>query len=85
MSRVGVSEEVEGLGFGTMLRSFLDGHARTIYHHFLLYAFINESMFNSLIKVFGEKEFFEKYKVSRELYDEKWKKYWAILREFIHP
>jgi len=85
MSRVGVSKEVDGFGFGTMLRFFLDGHARTIFDHFLLYAFINESMFNSMIQIFGEKGFFENYKISRELYNEKWKKYWVILREFIPP
>jgi hypothetical protein len=82
MSRVGVSKEVEGLGFGVMLRSFLDGHARTIYKNFLLYAYINESMIDSMIRTFGEKEFFKRYRVSKQLYDEKWKNYWVILREF---
>jgi hypothetical protein len=82
MSRVGVSKDVDGLGFGVMLRSFLDGHAKTIYNNFLLYAYINESMIDSMIRAFGEKEFFKKYKVSKQLYDEKWKNYWVILREF---
>ncbi len=82
MSRVGVSKDVDGLGFGVMLRSFLDGHARTIFSNFLLYAYINESMFDSMIRTFGEKEFFKKYKVSKQLYDEKWKNNWVILREF---
>ncbi len=82
ISRVGVSKDVDGLGFGVMLRSFLDGHARTIYNNFLLYAYINESMINSMIRTFGEKEFFKKYKVSKQLYDEKWKNNWVILREF---
>lgn len=59
-----------------MLRFFLDGH-------FLLYTFINESMFSSMIQIFGKRGIFENYRVSRELYDEKWKKYRVILREFI--
>ena len=82
MSRVGVSSAFEDLGFGTMLRSFLDGHARSNFNHFLLYALINEKMLQSLIKIKGKREFFETYKISRELYDEKWKYYWVILREF---
>lgn len=82
MSRVGISKEVEGLGFGVMLRSFLDGHAKTIYNNFLLYAYVNESMIDSMIRTFGEKEFFKKYRVSKQLYDEKWKNNWVILREF---
>lgn len=82
MSRVGVSKDLEGLGFGVMLRSFLDGHARTNYKKFLLFAYVNESMIESMIKTFGEKDFFNKYKVSRQLYDEKWKNYWTILREY---
>lgn len=84
MSRAGVLKEVDGLGFGTMLRSFLDGHARYVFNHFLLYAYINEQMYKSLIKRFGQ-EFFTLYKVSKKLFDEKWKWYWVILREFSPP
>ena len=84
MSRAGVLKELDGLGFGTMLRSFLDGHARYVFNHFLLYAYINEQMYKSMIKRFGE-EFFTLYKVSRKLYDEKWRWYWVILREFSPP
>jgi hypothetical protein len=84
MSRAGVLKEVDGLGFGTMLRSFLDGHARYIYTHFLLFAYINEKMYKSLIKRFGQ-EFFTLYKVSKKLFDQKWKWYWVILREFKSP
>ena len=84
MSRAGVLKEVDGLGFGTMLRSFLDGHARYVFNHFLLYAYINEQMYKSMIKRFGE-EFFTLYKVSKKLYDKKWKWYWVILREFSPP
>lgn len=81
MSRAGVSKEVDGLGWGTMLRSFLDGHARSVFDHFLLYAYINENMYKSMIKSFGT-DFFTLYKVSKKFYDEKWKWYWVILREF---
>lgn len=82
MSRVGISSVIDGLGFGTMLRSFLDGHARSNFDQFLLYALVNKKMLESLIKIKGKKGFFETYKISRELYDEKWKYYWVILREF---
>ena len=84
MSRAGVSKEVDGLGWGTMLRSFLDGHTRSVFNHFLLYAYINENMYKSMIKRFGN-EFFTLYKVSKMLYDDKWKWYWVILREFNRP
>ena len=84
MSRVGVSKEVDGLGWGTMLRSFLDGHARSTFNHFLLYAYINENMYKSMIKRLGN-EFFSIYKVSKKLYDDKWQWYWVILREFNRP
>lgn len=39
-------------------------------------------MIDSMIRTFGEKEFFKKYTVSKQLYDEKWKNNWVILREF---
>ena len=84
MSRAGVSVEASGLGWGPMLRSFLDGHARAVYKHFLLYALINEQMYKSMIKRYGT-EFFELYKVSLKNYDEKWGWYWVILREFSPP
>ena len=84
MSRAGVSVEASGLGWGTMLRSFLDGHARSVYKHFVLYALINEQMYKSIIKRYGT-EFFELYKVSLKNYDEKWGWYWVILREFSPP
>ncbi|MFX1259530.1 MAG: hypothetical protein ACFFAN_16875 [Promethearchaeota archaeon] len=58
ISRAGVSKEVDGLGFGSMLRSFLDAHARLAYKHFLLYAYINENMYKSMIKRFGEEFFY---------------------------
>ena len=84
MSRAGVSKEIEGLGFGAMLRAFLDAHARLTYNNFLLYALINELMYKSMIKRFGN-EFFKLYKVSKKCYDKKWKWYWVILREFNRP
>jgi hypothetical protein len=67
-----------------MLRSFLDGHARAVYRHFLLYALINEEMYKSMLKRYG-KEFFKIYKVSNKHYDKEWGWYWAILREFSPP
>lgn len=84
MSRAGVSKDVDGLGFGTMLRSFLDGHTRTILKKFLLYALINENMHKSMILRYGN-EFFSLYKVSKRFYDDRWKWYWVILREFSLP
>lgn len=84
ISRAGVAKEKDGLGWGTMLRSFLDGHARSIYRHFLLYALINEHMYKSMIKSYGN-EFFKLYKVSNKLFDEKWGWHWVILREFSPP
>ena len=84
MNRAGVAREVDGLGWGTMLRSFLDGHARSVFNNFLLYALINEQMYKSMIKRYGN-EFFNLYKVSRKIYDEKWGWYWVILREFSPP
>ncbi len=84
MSRAGVSKEINGLGFGAMLRAFLDAHSRSMYNNFLLYALINELMYKSMLKRFGN-EFFNLYKVSKKCYDEKWKWYWVILREFTRP
>ena len=84
MSRAGVAKEVDGLGWGTMLRSFLDGHARSIYRHFLLYALINEQMYRSMIRRYRN-DFFKMYKVSNKLFDEKWGWYWVILREVSPP
>lgn len=81
MSRAGVSKEIDGLGFGTMLRAFLDAHARSIYDNFLLYALINELMFKSMLKRFGN-ELFKLYKVSKKMHDERWNSYWVILRQF---
>ena len=78
MSRAGVAKEVDGLGWGTMLRSFLDGHARSIYRHFLLYALINEQMYKSMIKRHGN-EFYRLYTVSNKLFDKSWGWYWVIL------
>ena len=36
----------------------------------------------SMIRTMGEKEFFKKYILSKQLYDEKWGNNWAILRRF---
>jgi len=84
MSRAGISKKFEGLGFGTMLRSFLDAHARSIFKEFLLYALINEEMHRSMILRYGN-EFLSLYKVSNRFYDKKWKWYWVILRKFSPP
>ena len=84
MSRAGVTKEIDGLGFGTMLRAFLDAHARSIYDNFLLYALINEVTFKSMLKRFGN-EFFKLYKVSEKMHDERWNSYWVILRVFNRP
>ncbi len=81
MSRAGVALEASGIGWGIMLTSFLDGHAKSVYNHFVLYALINEQMYKSMIKRYGN-GFFELYKVSLKSYDEKWGWHWAILREF---
>jgi len=81
MSRAGISKNFEGLGFRTMLRSFLDAHTRSILKEFLLYALINEDMHKSMIQRYGN-EFLSLYKVSNRFYDKVWKWYWVILRKF---
>jgi len=72
MSRVGITQDFKGIGFGSTLQGLIDAHVRITYPNFLLVAIANIKMFKLIKSRYRSEDFKKKYIYSDIHYSEEW-------------